>query len=131
MTQKSTPNIRGLGTDIIEIERIRNAFQEHGERFLERLFTQDERAYCARYNDPFPHFAGRFAAKEAIVKALGTGMRLEVTWQEIEIINDTQGKPEVFLSPRLRNQFPNIQLLLSISHCQAYATAIAILTEEI
>lgn len=132
MTKKSTPSlIQGLGTDIIEIERIRSALNDHGDRFLERLFTTDERTYCSRYADPVPHFAGRFAAKEAVVKALGTGIRLEVTWHEIEIINDPQGKPEVFLSPRLRNLFPNSNLFLSISHCHAYATATAILTEII
>lgn len=127
MTTKSASPIQGIGTDIIEIERIRSALNEHGERFLSRLFTPEERAYCTRYKDPVPHLAGRFAAKEAIVKALGTGMRPEM-WKEIEIINDALGKPEVLLSPRLRNLFPNAHLLLSISHCRAYATASAILT---
>ncbi|NGX62394.1 MAG: Holo-[acyl-carrier-protein] synthase, partial [Chlamydiae bacterium] len=97
--------LRGVGTDIIEVSRIRIALERHGDRFLERIFTEKERAYSKRASDPIPHLAGRFAAKEAIVKALGTGIGKEVSWQEVEILNDPLGKPEVYLSPRLQKLF--------------------------
>ncbi len=116
----------GLGTDIIEIARIEKALEKHQERFLERIFTQKERDYCQRHQNPLPHYAGRFAAKEAIVKALGTGITQDVFWQDIEILNDASGKPEASFSKRLQKQFP-YQIMLSISHCNHYATATAIL----
>ncbi len=69
------PNsILGIGTDIIEIPRIQEAISKHGTRFLDRLFTEEEQRYCQGYADAIPRFAGRFAAKEAVVKALGTGV---------------------------------------------------------
>ena len=118
--------ISGIGTDIIEIRRIMEAIERHGERFLMRLFTEKERAYCQRYANALPHYAGRFAAKEAIVKALGTGFQFEMTWLDLEILNNTLGKPEVTLSARLRKTFPLANFFLSISHCNEYATATAI-----
>ncbi len=117
----------GIGTDIIEIKRIQKAIERHGGRFLERLFTQKEREYCFQYKHPTSHFAGRFAAKEAVAKALGTGFQKEVGWQEIEILNNSDGQPLVYLSTRLRLLFPKAHLFLSISHCDDYATATAIL----
>lgn len=122
--------IQGLGTDIIEIGRIHEALERHGNRFLDRLFTEKEKAYCFRYKDSATRFAGRFAAKEAILKALGTGESPEATWKEIEILNNEQGKPEVFLSSRLQETYSVANVLLSISHCDSYATATAILLEK-
>lgn len=119
-------SILGIGTDIIEIQRIEEAIERHGERFLDRIFTKKERAYCESYAYKISHYAGRFAAKEAIVKALGTGFQFEMTWQDIEIINNALGKPEVVLSQRLRKTFPTVHFFLSISHCNKYATATAI-----
>lgn len=118
----------GVGTDIIAIERIKSALERHGERFLDRLFTSKEKAYCGKYANPVPNYAGRFAAKEAVLKALGTGLVGEMSWQEIEIINDPNGKPEVHLSKRLQKLHPTAHFFISISHCDAYATATAILT---
>lgn len=128
MTKKTinAGSIQGIGTDIIEVERIKDAIERHGERFLDRLFTEKEQKYCLRYKDAMPHFAGRFAAKEAIVKAFGTGLHAEMSWKEIEIVNDSQGKPEVKLSPRLKKSLKVVHIFLSISHCEAYATATAI-----
>jgi holo-[acyl-carrier protein] synthase len=131
MAMKKTTNsnsILGIGTDIIEIERIKEAIERHGERFLDRIFTKKEQEYCRRYKNATPHFAGRFAAKEAIVKAFGTGLHEDMGWKEIEIINDSQGKPEVQLSARLKSSLSVAHIFLSISHCEAYATATAIVT---
>ncbi len=121
--------VEGIGTDIIELDRIKNAIDRHGERFLERLFTEKEIDYCRRYRDSLPRFAGRFAGKEAIVKALGTGVRDEIAWKEIEIVNDGEGKPEVFLSKALQSRFGRCRIHLSISHCETFATATAILVK--
>ncbi len=119
--------IQGLGTDIIEIDRIRDAIERHGLHFLNRLFSQKEQDYCYGFKDASPRFAGRFAAKEAIVKALGTGFGEEVSWHDIEIVNDNLGKPLVHLSEALKKKYKNPKILLSISHCVKYATATAIL----
>ena len=118
--------IRGIGNDIIEIARIRQSLERQGEPFLKRLFTQRELDYCQKFQDPIPHYAGRFAAKEAIAKAFGTGVGAMIQWHNIEVINDEFGKPVVFLSASLNEQFEQPQVLVSISHCVEYATAVAI-----
>lgn len=119
--------IRGLGSDIIEVERIAAAMRRHGDRFLQRHFTPEEIQYCISYRDPSERVAGRFAAKEAVAKALGTGFQQGVTWLDIAIINDAQGKPEVFLSDKLQELVGPVHCLVTISHCKLYATATAIL----
>lgn len=118
--------IRGIGNDIIEIERIKKNIEHHGERFLNRIFTQTEQNYCLKHRESARHFAGRFAAKEAIVKALGTGFRSGITWTDIEICNDESGKPSVNFSEKLLHLFGSLRFLVTISHCQSYATAVAI-----
>lgn len=120
--------IQGLGTDIIEIDRVRKSIERHGLHFLNRLFLQTEQDYCYKFKDPVPHFAGYFAAKEAIVKALGTGFGAHVSWHDIEISHDDLGKPIVKLSSEALKIFgKEKRMLLSISHCESYATATAIL----
>lgn len=118
--------IKGLGSDIIEIDRIERSISKHGLKFLEKLFTEKEIAYCHQHKLSPRHFAGRFAAKEAIAKALGTGIGKMLEWKDIEIINDSLGKPEVFLSEKAYKLFNNPTILLSISHCKSYATATAL-----
>lgn len=118
--------MKGLGNDIIEIERIRASIERHGLHFLNRLFLQSEQDYCYQFQDPSPHFAGRFAAKEAIAKALGTGFGSHLSWHDIEIKNNGQGKPEILLMPDAAKRFHHPTLLLSISHCNSYAIATAI-----
>jgi holo-[acyl-carrier protein] synthase len=116
-------NVQGLGTDIIEIERVRQSIDRHGQHFLNRLFTQQEQDYCYQYKDPVPHFAGRFAAKEAIAKALGTGFGAHLAWHDIQVLNDEAGKPVVKIMEK--SQFKGAQVLVSISHSKDYATAVA------
>lgn len=126
--------IRGIGTDIIEIKRVELAISRHGSRFLDRIFTAKEQDYCLTHRQSSQHFAGRFAAKEAIVKSLGTGFRKGISWLDIEIINNTNGKPEVILSPKLEalllTSQEEISIQLSISHCREYTTAFAIFTTQ-
>jgi holo-[acyl-carrier protein] synthase len=118
--------LSGLGNDIIEISRIRQSIERHGAHFLDRLFSQQEQDFCYKYQDPVPHFAGRFAAKEAIAKALGTGFGEHLAWHDIEIINDKLGKPIVHLSAGLKSRLGNLHIHVSISHSTDYATAVAI-----
>lgn len=115
----------GLGTDIVEIARIERAIRR-SRRFMERIFTDAEIEYCQSRGRPYQHFAGRFAAKEAVIKALGHA----VTWREIEIINDERGKPQCVLHGSARAAAGARQLLVSISHCETFSTASAVAVAE-
>ena len=119
-------SIHGIGTDIIEIERIRKAIKRHNTSFQKKLFTIKEQHYCLKHRDPAPFFAGRFAAKEAIAKALGTGIGNILSFVDIEIINDDKGKPIAHFSDPIHSRFGALHILLSISHCKLFATAVAI-----
>lgn len=118
--------ILGIGTDIIEIDRIQHNINRYESRFLNRIFTLREQEYCMKRKYPALHFAGRFAAKEAVVKALGTGFSQNISWTDIEVSNDEFGKPLVVLSPHVNALFNFPLLHLSISHCRQYATAFAV-----
>jgi holo-[acyl-carrier protein] synthase len=89
--------IVGLGLDITEVDRIEAAIRRHGEAFLRRVFTEAEIAYCERHKNRFERYAGRFAAKEAAMKALGTGWRRGVRWVDIEVARNSAGKPSLEL----------------------------------
>jgi len=119
--------IDGIGTDILEIERIRLMIKKHGERMLQRLFTEKEIHYCSKFKDPAPHLTGRFCAKEAVSKALGTGFGKTLSFHDIEICNNKEGKPVVLLSEKLQKKIGTVHILLSISHCKEYAIATAVL----
>ncbi len=118
--------IKGLGNDLIEIQRIKEAATK---AFLDRLFTKKEQAYCEQHKDPYPRYAGRFAAKEAIVKALGCGFGKDVLWHDIEILPDDMGKPIVHLSGNLKKKFDTPHILVTISHSKELASAVAIWAE--
>ena len=90
--------IVGLGVDIAEVDRIEAAIGRHGQSFLKRVFTPAEITYCERHRDKFVRYAGRFAAKEAAMKALGTGWRKGIHWRDIEVTNQPGGKPTLHLS---------------------------------
>lgn len=121
--------IIGLGTDIVEIERIRRMIERHGDHFLERCFTPDEIAYAQKHRDAAVRFAGRWAAKEAVVKALGTGFVRGITFHDIEVIALASGQPTVKLSGDAAQIAGNVgieEIKLTISHARDYATATAI-----
>lgn len=118
--------IIGLGTDIVEISRIKKAI-ERTSTFLEKVYTKKEIEYISKKKNPYPSYAGRFAAKEAISKAFGTGVR-KFGLLDIEILNDDLGKPLVYLSDELVKKYKG-KLNLSISHSKEYATATAILED--
>lgn len=124
-------NVIGIGTDIVECLRIAQMIERHGELFLSRVFTQHELDYCQARKASTQHFAGRWAAKEAVLKALGTGWSRGISWKDVEIRNELNGKPHVALGGGAREACENLgigEMLISISHCRHYATALAIAT---
>jgi len=121
--------IRGIGVDTIEIERIGRVFREYEERFLNKIYAPEERAYALKYTDPIPRLAARFAAKEACMKALGTGWNHGVRWKDIVVVNNSRGKPELKLVGRAKDFFDELSathIHLSITHSREQATAIVI-----
>jgi holo-[acyl-carrier protein] synthase len=95
-------NIKGIGIDLAQIPRLRRAVERWDERFLRRVFTDEELAYCRRRRDPIPHLAARFAAKEAALKALGTGLRMGARWREVEVRRERGQAPTMVLTGRCR-----------------------------
>lgn len=89
--------IVGTGLDAVEVERIRRLLESHGDRFVARLFTAGEKAYCGGSADPAMHYAARFAAKEAAAKALGTGLAEGIHWADIEVARQESGRPVLVL----------------------------------
>jgi len=122
--------IRGHGIDIVETARIRHMVESHGDRFLERCFTPAELAYCRRNGKRlYEHLAGRFAAKEAVLKVLGTGWSGGVAWTDIEILPEPTGQPQIRLSGRCQEVAVSLGIRrwhISISHIETHATASAI-----
>ena len=122
-------NVIAHGIDLIECERIAHILRDHPDRFLDRILTPAERAYCQRMKNPVPHVAGRFAAKEAILKVLGTGWRGPISWTDIEVLNDQSGRPHVTLSgptAEIATKLGITQILISITHTENYGAASAI-----
>jgi len=126
-------NITGLGVDLVSIPRMRTTIDRWQERFVERVFTEAEIAYCRARRDPAPHFAARFAAKEAGFKALGTGLAMGVHWHELEVRREREEAPTLVLSGRAREiglgKGAN-RMLLSLTHDGDYAFAQAILVGD-
>jgi holo-[acyl-carrier protein] synthase len=116
--------ILGTGTDITEVRRLREAIEKWGYVFLNRVFTKEELQNAKSRSSLYQHLAGRFAAKEAVFKALGdTGLN----WQEVEILNDKEGKPYCKI---LKDKAKDKVVHISISHVKSYATATAIITQK-
>ncbi len=110
---------KGIGIDIIEIHRVKDAVKQFKDKFLKRIFTQRELKYCSSKKAlKFPELAARFAAKEAYSKAIGTGIK-GIYWKEIEVINDCLGKPNIYVNRKLVKR-----AMVSLSHSKDYATAV-------
>jgi holo-[acyl-carrier protein] synthase len=125
--------ITGLGVDLVSIPRMRTTIDRWQDRFVERVFTDGEIAYCRARRDPAPHFAARFAAKEAGFKALGTGLQLGVRWCELEVRREREEAPVLVLSGRAREiglDRGGSRMLLSLTHEGEYALAQAILVGD-
>ncbi len=121
--------ILGLGTDIVEVDRIAKMIADHGDHFLQRVFTASEIDHCQPRREFAQHYAGRWAAKEAVMKALGTGFTKDVGWTDIEILVKTSGQPYVQLHGPTRAYATGLgigEILITISHTRSMATATAI-----
>jgi holo-[acyl-carrier protein] synthase len=123
-------SVIGHGIDIVETDRIRRLCEEHGQRFLDRVFTAREQEYCRsnpkRY---FEHLSGRFAAKEAVLKVLGTGWRGGIAWTDIEVLKEVSGQPRIALTgecARIATELGIKNWHVSLSHIETHATASAI-----
>lgn len=117
------------GTDIIEISRIKKSIEKLGERFTDLIYTPEEKAYCeSKRQAKYIHYAGRFAAKEAIYKAISSLLkdRFGVSWKDVQVINDKNGNPHVEFRGIELKQIDDIDI--SISHCKEYAVATAIIS---
>jgi holo-[acyl-carrier protein] synthase len=117
------------GIDLIECGRVASLLERHAGRFLERILTPREREYVSRFKNPVPRVAGRFAAKEALLKMLGTGWRGNIAWTDMEILNDRSGVPAVMLTgecARIAGELGIRRVLLSITHTADHAAASAI-----
>lgn len=121
--------IIGIGIDVVEVERIGSSMAEFGERFVTRIFTEAERAYCSAQRRPELHYAARFAAKEAVAKAFGTGIGKELGWLDMEIVRKDSGEPAVVLTGAGK-EFAEAngigEVKISLTHAQHYAAANAI-----
>jgi holo-[acyl-carrier protein] synthase len=122
-------NIIGIGMDATDLPRVADLVERYGDRFLRRVFTEGEIAYCTKRRDPVPHLAGRFAVKEAAMKALGTGQSRGVTWKDIEVVR-AGGPPKLKLgggAARRATQIGVTQSLVTITHSRSLALAQVVL----
>ena len=118
----------GLGADLIEVERVRGVLERQGPRFLERVFTEEERAYCSRMAHPHKHYAARFAAKEAVSKCFTTGIGAEIGWRSVSIYHGARNQPLVRLDDKaqaLLAQIGATHVLVTLSHTESHALAVA------
>ena len=121
----------GIGIDIIEIDRIKESVEKYGDSFLNKIYTKTELDYCLNKSNKYQHLAARFAAKEAVYKALTTGTQEKAGWQNIEILNKTNGMPIVKLKGYFENYLTNgNSLKISISHSNNYVTCFAIVYRD-
>ena len=122
-------NVVAHGIDLVDCRRLAEVVARHGDRFLRRIFTPDELAYCRGHRRETEHLAGRFAVKEAVLKVLGTGWRNGIRWSDIEVRNAPSGRPAVTLRGRCReiaDQQGIGDILVSISHVETHAIASAV-----
>ncbi len=122
--------IVGIGVDIVEIDRFKGLTERWGEHFLKKIFTQREIDYCLSKKNPHQHLAGRFAAKEAVSKAISTGWSGVFRWKDVEILNENDGKPVVVLHNQLKEKFNSCLLHVSISHSLNYAVSFVLVEKN-
>ncbi len=122
-------HVVGIGTDIVECLRIAQMLERHGELFASRVFTPAEIDYCSARKSATQHFSGRWAAKEAVLKAIGTSWVRGISWRDVEVVTDGTGQPSILLSggaAEICERRGVERVLISIAHCRSYATAHAV-----
>ena len=128
----SGTNVKGVGIDSIEVSRIRDSIEKHGDHFLNKIFTPCEQAYCQDKSDSAPFYATRFASKEAVAKAFRMGIGKEFGWLDSKIVHGKHGEPFVELSEdgmKLMKSFGGNKILVSLTHLSTIASAIIIITD--
>lgn len=121
--------IHGIGTDIIECERIDRMIRRHEGHFVKRVYTDAEIRYCSNRKSSDQHFAGRWAAKEAVLKAIGTGWIAGIAWTDVEVVNESGGKPLIRLhggAAEIAEEKKIVEIQISITHCKSHAVAFAV-----
>jgi len=121
--------VRGIGVDIIEIDRVRRSIEELGDRFLDKVYTSGEKVYCDAKAHRFQHYAARFAAKEALSKALSTGWAGEFRWKDVEVMNEPSGQPAFLLHGKLCDILSGANVMLSMSHSESHVVAMVLIQE--
>ena len=121
--------VKGIGVDIIEIDRIDRSIADLGEQFLNKVFTHGEIAYCSTKATAAQHYAARFAAKEAMSKALSTGWAGEFRWKDVEITNEVSGQPRIELHGALKQSLNHCSVLVSLSHSTSHVVAMVVIEE--
>lgn len=125
-------NIVGIGTDIVECLRIAQMIERHGELFIDRVYTADETRYCQRRNQATQHFAARWAAKEAVLKAIRTGWVRGISWRDVEVVSEG-GPPSIALHGGVREVTDKMgirEILITMSHCRSHAVAYALVVAD-
>ena len=121
---------RAIGVDLCDVERLARIIEQQGDRFLKKVFTESEIQYCQPKHSKSQCFAARFAAKEALLKAIGTGLRDGLNWKDIEIVNDSLGKPSFKLYNKCADLLNEDNILLSLSHVESMSIAFVIIDED-
>jgi holo-[acyl-carrier protein] synthase len=119
--------IQGIGVDVVDVARLRLVLEEQGAAFLNKVFTDMEVTYCRTRKKPYLHFAARFAAKEAVAKAMRTGWSGAFRWKDIEVINETSGAPRILLRSEVAEALSRCHVHLSLSHTDTTVVAFVII----
>ncbi|MEX1137999.1 MAG: holo-ACP synthase [Bacteroidota bacterium] len=122
-------HIRGIGVDVVDVERMKQMLLEQGDAFVGKVFTDAEAAYCRSRKNPHEHFAARFAAKEAVSKAMQRGWSGEFRWKDIEVMNEPSGAPRIVLYGELARLLGGTKVHLSLSHTEKTVVAFSIIEE--
>jgi len=119
--------VQGIGIDVVDVKRMKKVLEKQGKPFLDKVFTDMEVTYCKTRKKPYIHFAARFAAKEAVAKAMRTGWSGAFHWRDIEVVNDQSGAPHILLSREVAKALEKCTVHLSLSHTDNTVVALVVL----
>lgn len=119
--------IQGIGVDVVDVERMKLTLEEQGEPFLDKVFTDMEITYCRTRRKPYMHFAARFAAKEAVAKAMRTGWTGAFRWKDVEVVNEANGAPRILLKSEVAEALSKCTVHLSLSHTESTVVALVVI----
>jgi holo-[acyl-carrier protein] synthase len=122
--------VQGIGIDVVDVKRMKKVLEKQGKPFLDKVFTDMEVTYCKTRKKPYIHFAARFAAKEAVAKAMRTGWSGAFHWRDIEVVNDQSGAPHILLSREVKKALEKCTVHLSLSHTDNTVVALVVLESE-